>query len=119
MVSTMSSIESSTIIRRNDEVLFGDLDDEIVMMSVEKGCYYSLDLSATRIWELLEEPATLRSLCDQLVKEYEIDPETCQRDVIAFLDKLQEQEIILLSAAIGQSYGPQTPASLSRGHATP
>ncbi|NQT91408.1 MAG: PqqD family protein [Lentisphaerae bacterium] len=97
----MSTIEPSTIIRRNEEVLFGEIDDEIVMMSVEKGCYYSLDLSATRIWELLEEPTTLSSLCDQLVKEYEIDPETCGHDVLAFLDKLKEQEIILTSAAAG------------------
>lgn len=95
----MSTIEPSTVIRRNNDVLFGEIDDEIVMMSVERGCYYSLDLSATRIWELLEEPTTLRSLCEQLVKEYEIDPETCRRDVVAFLDKLMEQEIVLLSPA--------------------
>ena len=95
----MGTIEPSAIIRRNKEVLSGEIDEEVVMMSVEKGNYYSLDLVASRVWELLEEPTTLRALCDQLLEEYEVDRETCERDVLEFLDKLRDQEIILTSAS--------------------
>lgn len=95
----MGTIEPSAIIRRNKEVLSGKIDEEVVMMSVEKGNYYSLDLVASRVWELLEEPTTLRALCDQLLEEYEVDRETCERDVLEFLDKLRDQEIILTSAS--------------------
>lgn len=83
--------------RRNQETISGQIDDEIVMVDIEKGSYFSLNPVATRIWELLEQPLTLDSLCDQLLTEYDVLPEQCRTDVT---DHLAEMETLGLVLAV-------------------
>ena len=41
-------------IQRSSEPMQAELDNELVMMSVERGSYYGLDPVGSKIWELLE-----------------------------------------------------------------
>lgn len=75
-------------------MVFSEMDGEIVMMSIENSEYYGLDPVASRIWELLEQPATIEQLVEKLQDEYEVDYETCLKDVIAFADELLEKKIL-------------------------
>ncbi len=74
---------------RNQETISGQIDDEIVMVDIEKGSYFSLNAVATRVWELLDEPLTLASLCDRLLTEYDVNPEECRADVAEHLTQMQ------------------------------
>lgn len=65
---------------RNNRAISGHLDDELVMMDIEKGSYFALNPVATRIWELLENPVSLDDLCQQLQEEYEVDQALCRRE---------------------------------------
>lgn len=66
---------------RNSQTLSGRLSDELVMMDINKGKYFSLNKVATRIWDLLERPLDMKELCETLKLEYEVDEEQCQREV--------------------------------------
>ncbi len=90
-------IESNTVISRNSSVLFSDLDDKILMMSIDKGTYYSLDEVGTRIWGLIENPASVEELCEVLLTEFEVEPETCRQDVLNFMSEMSELEVISIS----------------------
>ena len=81
--------------RRNQETISGQIDDEIVMVDIEKGSYFSLNPVATRIWELLEQPLTLDSLCDQLLTEYDVLPEQCRADVTEHLAEMETLGLVL------------------------
>jgi hypothetical protein len=58
------------LIRNDDELLTTVVDGELIGMSVEQGACYGLNGVGTRIWELLAEPRSIDSLCEQLVQEY-------------------------------------------------
>jgi hypothetical protein len=92
----MASLNSSSKLIRNPEMVFSEMDGEIVMMSIENSEYYGLDPVASRIWELLEQPATIEQLVEKLLAEYEVDYDTCLKDVIAFSDELLEKNILSL-----------------------
>jgi hypothetical protein len=79
---------------RNHETISGQIDDELVMMDIEKGSYFSLNTVATRIWELLEGPLTIEGLCDLLLKEYDVDLSECRADVKEHLTKMQELGLV-------------------------
>lgn len=72
------------------------LDGEYAMMNTEKGKYYGLDSVASRIWELLDEQKTVDSLIELLLTEYEVKRSTCENDVIEFLEKLNQEGLILV-----------------------
>ena len=87
-------LTQETIIRRGDALLSTSLDDDVVMMDVEQGAYYGLEEVAARIWALTEHPVSVGSLCDRLVTEYQISPEQCREEVLAFLGELLSKHIV-------------------------
>jgi hypothetical protein len=86
-----NTVTLNTTIVRNPEMVTAKVDDEIVMLSIEKGNYYGLGDPGTRIWELLEQPCLVSALCAQLVEEFEVDLDTCQTQVLEFLNRLVEE----------------------------
>ncbi|MZP67306.1 MAG: PqqD family peptide modification chaperone [Bacteroidales bacterium] len=68
------------IYSRNNRAITGRLDDELVMMDIEKGRYFSLNPVATRIWELLENPMGFDELCSMLQNEYDVAEARCREE---------------------------------------
>lgn len=54
----------------------------------------SLNETGAFLWGILEKGATEDELLSALTKEYEIDDETAKSDISAFLQKLQDAEIL-------------------------
>lgn len=79
---------------RNNETISGRLHDEIVMMDIEKGKYFSMNPVATHIWDLLEEPTSLEELCSTLTLEFEVDASTCKEDVAHFIAEMLKLSLI-------------------------
>ena len=75
-------------------IVASEIDDEVVMMSIETGAYYGIDEIGSRIWKLIETPCRVSDLIDKLMNEFEVDYETCQKDVLLFLQDLQEKKTI-------------------------
>ncbi|MCR4621576.1 MAG: PqqD family protein [Clostridiales bacterium] len=54
----------------------------------------SLNETGAFLWKLLETGAEKSELLDSLMKEYEVDAETAEKDVDAFLTSLRERSLI-------------------------
>ena len=85
------------MISKSTQILSSTIDDEVVMMSSEKGMYYNLNPIGSRIWELLETPQTIESLCTQLMDEYDVDEATCKQETEEFIQSLAERGLIEMS----------------------
>lgn len=85
---------------RNEQIIDGELDDNQVMMHLDKGKYFGLDPVAKRIWELIEEPKNIREITAILLEEFEVTPEECNEEVQSFLDKAIEFDIIKKSELV-------------------
>ena len=84
----------ATVISRNPELVHSEIDGEVVMMSVDSGKYYSLDRIGSRIWELLEDPVSISVLVERLLREFQVERQTCVEDVIAFLRQLDDDDML-------------------------
>ncbi len=82
------NIEAHTIVRRGKEVLFSQLDDELLAIDAEYGYCYSLNETAGRVWELIATPLAVSAVCARLCNEYTVDEATCLREVTALLKRL-------------------------------
>lgn len=81
-------------VSRNPDQISADLSDETVLMSLDTGRYYGMRAVAGRIWELLAEPRTVGSLCDALVKEYDVERDRCEREALAFVGELVQEGLV-------------------------
>lgn len=90
----MSNLSLDAVVSRGDDQVFTIVDGEAVLMSIQNGKYYKLDDIGTRIWTLIETPTSLVALCDQLVQEFNVEPDACRADVIPMLERMLEQNLI-------------------------
>ena len=90
------TIQLDTTITQVKDLLSADLDDEIVMMNIERGAYYGLDAIGSHVWTLIENPISVSDLCDNLLLEFDVEPETCHQDVLIFLNRMYELGTITL-----------------------
>jgi len=81
--------------RRNKQILDGELDDNQVMMHLEKSKYFGLNPVGKRIWELIEQPKSYDELIQILLTEYEVSAEQCTQEVQAFLNKAIHYNIVV------------------------
>jgi hypothetical protein len=76
------------IVRRQGDWLSAKVGDELVMMSAKKGDYIGLSEVGTRIWELIETPQEIETICAQLQTEYDVSLEVCRVQVETFFNEL-------------------------------
>ena len=86
-----------TLYSRNSKTISGRLHDELVMMDIEQGKYFSLNPVATRIWDLLGESMAADDLCRLLVEEYEVESEQCRIEVEEHLSEMVRLGLVLSS----------------------
>lgn len=80
--------------RRSDDLLGAAIGEELLMMSIEKGNYYSLNPVGARIWALLEQPRTLDELVTSLTQEYDVPAAACREETANFLSALRERGML-------------------------
>lgn len=80
---------------RNNKTISGRLHDEMVMMDIDQGKYFSLNQSATIIWEKLEEPLVVEELCNILSGEYDVEPEQCAMEVEEHLAEMVRLGLVI------------------------
>jgi hypothetical protein len=88
------NISTDSVVSPIEDIVVSDIDDEKVMMSVENGQYYNLDSVGSRVWELIVKPVKVSELIDALLLKYDVDRETCERDVLVFLSELHKDGIL-------------------------
>jgi len=82
---------------RNPEIIDSPIDDELVMMDVDKGAYFGLDSVGVSIWAQLESPISLDELVSRLVKLYEVSPEQCLQDIAPVIDDMVANDLLIES----------------------
>ena len=90
------TIADATIISRSPSVLSAEVDGGIVMMSIERGRYFSLDRIGSDIWRRIEPPCSFATLIDGLAADYEADRATIVSDVQSLLGHMAEHDIVRL-----------------------
>ena len=93
------AVDPTSVVSRNEAIVFTDLDDTIVMMDVDEGKYYELDPIGVRIWTLLETSRTAADICDALAAQFDVDPDTCRSDTLEFLQTASSMRIVHVQPA--------------------
>ena len=79
---------------RTPSVLSSTIDEETVMMSMERGMYYNLNPIGSSIWAMLETPHTFDQIVEKLLDEYDVDRATCESETAEFLESLMERDLV-------------------------
>ncbi len=79
------------------EQVSSDLGGEVVILNLKTGIYYGLDNVGAHVWTLLKEPRRVNEIRDSILREYEVEPERCEEDLLALLEELESKGLIEIS----------------------
>lgn len=93
-MTTQTNFSVETIVNRSSDLVFNEVDGDIIMLSIKTSKFYGSETVGCRIWQLINEPVSIGSICDTLMGEFEIDRATCEQEVIAFVQRMSDEELI-------------------------
>lgn len=81
-----------------DDVLMRVLDGESVILNLNSESYFGLDEVGTRIWTVVTEAPSIQVGYNQLLEEYDVEPDVLRKDIDELLTQLVEHGLIELDA---------------------
>jgi Coenzyme PQQ synthesis protein D (PqqD) len=88
------SVTIDSVLVQDKEPTAANLDGGDVVLSVRAGSYFSFNLVATEIWNMLAQPCRVGEIFDSLSERHDVDAETLASDVTPFLQTLIEQRLV-------------------------
>ena len=94
----MTGIGPSSVVKLSNEQIAAELSGSTVVLHVANGVYYKLNEVGTHVWKQLEGGAhPVRELVLAVMKEYAVDRERCEADIVALLEDLLKRGLIDLA----------------------
>jgi hypothetical protein len=84
---------SSVVVAAKDQVS-SDLGGEAAILNLKDEVYYGLNPVGARVWELIRTPRTAHEVWEAVAAEYDVEPNRCERDVLALLQKLADVGLV-------------------------
>jgi hypothetical protein len=82
------------IVEVPDEVVFQSVGNEIILLNMKTGSYYSLNPVGSRIWNLLAEKKRPVDAFSSMSEEYDVEPEDLQRDILSLVRELRANGLL-------------------------
>lgn len=87
-------VKVDSIIFQTNEFDVVDIDKEKVIMNLEKGKYFSLNMMGSRILEMIYNKTRVKEIIESLTKEYDVEEITCEKCVLEYLNDLEKINLI-------------------------
>jgi len=87
-------IQYSTTLCRKKEQIFSEVENEVILLSIENGEYINLNEVGSYIWRLLENEITFEQLIVYLLNKFTISRKECEEETLPFLEELIENQVI-------------------------
>ena len=88
-------MNSESCPKRGEQVIAQKASNDLLLLNMEDGNYYSLNEVGGRIWELCDGNRSVSQLIATLAAEYNVSNETLEKDVCEVLEDLENGKLIV------------------------
>ena len=75
-------------------VVSREVEGELVLLDLESGIYFALDSVGARIWALISDGASLETVRDTMLAEFNVEAETLERDIRTLMNELERRKLV-------------------------
>lgn len=87
-------------------VLIRFLDKESVLLNIDTERYFGLDETGTRMWQLVTAAPKVQDAYQQLLDEYDVQPEQLRENLTELLNRLVENGLLQIADANVETPSP-------------
>jgi Coenzyme PQQ synthesis protein D (PqqD) len=92
----MPNIHLDTKILAAKDVLSAELGDEISLLNVKSGTYFTLNTVGASVWRQIQVTTSLARIKAQILSEYDVEDQCCERDLRQLVADLEASGLIEL-----------------------
>ena len=78
---------------RSSQVHWTRVEDEIVVVDLVSGRYFTLNRLGARVWELIDGELALEDLLQTVLTEFEVEEDRARRDLQAFVSEAEREHL--------------------------
>jgi hypothetical protein len=86
---------TESCLKRADNVVYREIDDEIVILKYDKQAVHVLNKTAARIWEMCNGDLAPDEIAAKLCERYDVSPERASNDVRNAIAKMTEMGLLI------------------------
>lgn len=86
----------------SDQLLYEEIDNEVMIISLKTGTYYALAGTGNDIWKLLESGYSMDSISSMLNKIYD-NPDNLNKDLDGFVKDLLQERLITVFDSVSSN----------------
>ncbi|MDI6743430.1 MAG: PqqD family protein [Smithella sp.] len=75
-------------------VISEPMEDEVVVINLDNGCYYNLNKTAAQVWNFLDQGYSLNSIASSAEKFYPGETESIRSDFKEFVKRLIDEQLV-------------------------
>jgi hypothetical protein len=94
-------ILSQSLVERKEGLIEAEVDGELVALHVENGKCYGFNGTATKIWQLLDEPKSVGQLCTELTENFAVPIAGFEAEVMEFVRELEADGLVTVNPGTG------------------
>lgn len=94
------TIDMNQVYVRSEDVVARQIEDEFLLIPIASGigdmedALYTLNETGKEIWTRLDPEKTISGIVDELIAEYDADPDEIHRDVCGLIEALLELNMV-------------------------
>lgn len=77
-----------------DNIVISKINNESVVLNINTGIYFQTNELGSFIISQLDEYIDFSTLQERVLQNFDVSVEECQRDLLQFIDKLKEKNIL-------------------------
>ena len=76
------------------DVIYELFDNEVIMINLKNGSYYSIKDTAAEIWKKIEKSHTIDNIIESFISKYDADPKKIVESIRSYFDELVNDDLI-------------------------
>lgn len=80
--------------RLENSCIWRKVDNQIIILSDEGRIIHTLNEVGTAVWPLLDGEHSIETIMKTITEQFEVDPETASADILTFLNKLVDLQLV-------------------------
>ena len=81
-------------LKRDEKVTWRTLERDCILLHLTSGFYYTLNDVGRFLWESFDGERKLQDIYEEMLEQYEVDPETARKDMSELIDDLMQEGLL-------------------------
>lgn len=90
----MAQLNPKSVVRKEENTPFKELEHEGIILNLKNGDYFSVDRVGLLVWKAIDGKKNLDQIAERVIARYKVAKTTVLSDLIGFVKSLHHKKLV-------------------------